>query len=352
MNETTLSCNVTTNVTGNLSLCPFPVPTTALVPRVNPYDEFFKFAFGSAIYLINVSLISMVANGLLLAVLFFDPLKILRTATTYFLIGLALVDLLLAATQEAMYATCFIMMFLRHPATLATCTLLLNVGWNMLVAAMNASLLIVLAFTVTQYTVVISPLRYARSVTKTRVKICVLLIYVYTRFFILLQEMGVSVIVLAHINVILHLFIVPNLTIIFYVLLYKAFKKQMSASENLREGNNVQNRDRHTTLERKFIIMNFLLIAILFLCCDPIVILWAVRWFSNGFNPSSPKALIAYLMLENVLYLKLLLDPFVLVWRVPKYRQALKIVLHCGREAPKTTLSHRVPARMNKSRAL
>ena len=226
--------------------------------------------------------------------LFFDPFKILilRTATTYFLIGLALVDLLLAATQEAMYATCFIMMFLRHPV----------------------------------------------------VNLCIHNVFhSFARNGSLCNRPGTY-------NVILHLFIVPNLTIIFYVLLYKAFKKQMSASENLREGNNVQNRDRHTTLERKFIIMNFLLIAILFLCCEPIVILWAVRWFFNGFNPNSLKALIAYLMLKNVLYLKLLLDPFVLAWRVPKYRQALKIVLRCGREAPKTTLSDRVLARMNKSR--
>ena len=32
-------------------------------------------------------------------------------------------------------------------------------------------------------------------------------------------------------------------------------------------------------------------------------------------------------MVENVLYLKFLLDPFVYAWRIPKYRQALKIIL-------------------------
>ena len=69
---------------------------------VNPFDEFFKFAFGSAIYIIIVSFITVFANGLLLVVFFFDPFKIFRTATTYFLIGLAFVDILTAASQEPM----------------------------------------------------------------------------------------------------------------------------------------------------------------------------------------------------------------------------------------------------------
>ena len=74
----------------------------------NPYYEFFKFAFGSAIYIIIVPFLNIVANGLLLVVFYFDPLKIFRNATTYSLIGIAFVDIFIAATQQPMYATCFI----------------------------------------------------------------------------------------------------------------------------------------------------------------------------------------------------------------------------------------------------
>ena len=48
---------------------------------------------------------------------------------------------------------------------------------------------------------------------------------------------------------------------------------------------------------------------------------------SSNEDPNSPEFLIASLMVENVLYLKFLLDPFVYAWRIPKYRQALKIIL-------------------------
>ena len=173
-------CNATANLTWNSSSCPQPIHPPG-APVVNPYNEFFKFAFGSAIYMVIISLTTIVANGLLLVVFFFDPLKIFRNATTYFLVGLAIVDILTAATQQPMYITCFIMMYITHPDTRTVCTPLLDIAQTISYAAMNASFLIVLAFTVTQYTVVISPLNHARKVTKTRVIICVLAIYVYVK---------------------------------------------------------------------------------------------------------------------------------------------------------------------------
>ncbi|KAJ7353808.1 hypothetical protein OS493_032081 [Desmophyllum pertusum] len=351
--ESALNCNTITNFTSNSSSCAQPIPPPQ-GPMVNPYLEFDKFVFGSAIYIIIISFTTLVANGLLLVVFFFDPLKIFRNTTTYFLVGLAFVDILTAAIQEPMFATCFLMMYLGHPDTGAICSPLFEVGQYISLFAMNASFLIVLAFTVTQYIVVMSPLRYALSVTKTRVVICVLSIYLYAICFSLLSVMGVPTDIHQKCDIILHSIVMVYLTILFYILLYKAFKKKMAASENLREDNNIQNGgkdNRQTAVQRKFIIINFLLIAILFVSSQPSTILWFIHLYSND-DPNSPKVQIRFLMAENVLYLKFLLDPFVYAWRIPKYRQAPKIVLRCGREEPeaKSTFSDRVMARMSASR--
>ena len=185
-----LTCSVILTLNFTLNSSSNSQSSSSLIS--NPYVEFFKFAFGSAIYMIIVSFITIVANGLLLLVFIFDPLNIFRNVTTYFLVGLAIVDILTAATQEPMYATCFIMMYTKHPDTLTACTPLLDVGRSISVAAMNAPFLIVLAFTITQYIVVISPLNYAWKVRKTRAITCVLAIYVYAILFSLLPEMGVS----------------------------------------------------------------------------------------------------------------------------------------------------------------
>ena len=349
---TELGCNLTTNFTGNSSSCSQPIP--AQPPSlIHPYHEFFKFAFGFAIYMIIVSFTTIVANGLLLVVFFFDPLKIFRNATTYFLIGLAIVDILTAATQQPMYATCFIMMYLGHPDTVTTCTPLLDIGQNISPAAMDASFLIVLAFTVTQYIVVISPLNHARKVTKTRVIICVLVIYVYIALFSVSPRMSVPRDIQQKIDNIFHSISLTYLTIIFYILLYNAFRKKMAASKRLQEDGNTQDEgknERQTGVERKFVIVNFLLIAILFLTSQPAAMLWIVRLHSEK-NLDGPKVLIINLFMDNLLYLKFLLDPFVYAWRIPKYRHSLKIVLRCGREKPetKTMFSDRVMAQMSKS---
>lgn len=173
------------------------------------------------------------ANGLLLLVIFFDPLKIFRNATTYFVVGLAVVDILTAATQEPANATCFIMMYTRHPDTRYTCPQLLSVGQTISKASMNCSFLIVLAFTFTQYVVVISPLNYAQNVTKRRVIICVLAIDVYGVLFSALPEMGVSEDAQRKIDNTFHFICLTYFTVIIYILLFIAFKKKMADSKSL-----------------------------------------------------------------------------------------------------------------------
>ena len=79
-------------------------------------EEFSKAAFGSSIFIIIVSPTTIVANILLLVTFLVDPLKIFRNPTSYFLIGLAIVDLLTALIQEPIYATCFMLMYFQHPS--------------------------------------------------------------------------------------------------------------------------------------------------------------------------------------------------------------------------------------------
>ena len=187
-----------------------------------------------------VSLVSIVANGLLLLVFLFDPLKIFRNTTTCFLVGLALLDLTIAV-QEPMYATCYIMMHIGHPSMVHVCTTFLHdIGETMFRFSTVASSLLVLAFTITQYIVVISPVNYARKVTKTRVIICVFAIYVYAILFSLLPDAGVPYYTCRMIFIIFHSIVLIYLTIFFYILLYVAFKKKMAASRSLREDNSIQ----------------------------------------------------------------------------------------------------------------
>ena len=178
--------NSTTNFTFNSS---FLLPPDNVLE--DAYEIFFKFAFGSAIYMFIASFLSIIANGLLLLVFLFDPLKIFRKATTYFLVGLSIADILTATTQQPMYATCFTMIYIKHRDTGKTCQTLITVGQHISLVAMNCSFIIVLSFTIALFIVVISPLKYARKVTKCRVIIYIIGIYAYAILQTLLPKMGV-----------------------------------------------------------------------------------------------------------------------------------------------------------------
>ena len=160
-------------------------------------------------------------------------------------------------TQEQTYAACFIMMYLRHPDTRKVCTPLLNIGQTI---SINASFLIVLAFTVAQYIVVISPLNHARKVTRTRVIICVLLIYLYATVISLFPLIGIPSYIQYTIES--YLFVISICrSLIIYILLYTAFMKKMAVSSNLRE-DNIQTAQVHNGQLPSDCYLNFLYSAL------------------------------------------------------------------------------------------
>jgi len=175
------------STTGNHSTCTESVQSGT---PADPFADFYPVAFGSSIFIIVVSFTTVLANSFLLLAFYVDPLKIFRNPTTYFLIGLALVDLLTALVQEPIYATCFMLLYFKNPLR-RKCSPLMDAGKYFAAFTMTVSFLIVFAFTVTQYIVVSSPLNYARLVTNRKVLISVVAIYLYSAMFWCMHLMGV-----------------------------------------------------------------------------------------------------------------------------------------------------------------
>ena len=328
---------------GNYSTCRESVEPDM---KANPLADFYTAAFGSSIFIIVVSFIAVLANSFLLLTFYVDPLKIFRNPTTYFLTGLALVDLLTALVQEPIYATCFMLLYFQNPLR-KKCPPIMGIIKNFAAVTMTVSFLIVFAFTVTQYIVVSSPLKYGRLVTNRKVLISVVAIYLYSAMFWCLQLMGVPENIQHMIDLFVHSYFLVFITIAIYILLHRVMRKKMAA------GNSLQgNADAREKVQRSFVRVNFMLLAVLITCSMPTAVLWTTMLFIEGYNTTSVKFLIGNLMVDNLLYLKILLDPFVYAWRMPEYRQALKIVFHCGKKEPesRSKFSDRVMAEMRKSR--
>ena len=307
----------------------FLINSTQQVPVPYPYENFVKVAFGSAIYMFVASFITILANGLLLLAFCIDPLKIFRNSTTFFLVGLAIVDLLTALVHEPIYASCFLLLYLKHPSS-KRCPRFMDFAQYFSAFCMTASFIIMFAFTLTQYIVVSSPLKLGRLVSKTKVLVVVASTYVYSALFWSLHLMGVPSKVQFLMELFIHNYILVIATTAIYIFLHLAIRKKMAAGSSL-QGGQTGTRDgsKHTQVQRNFVRVNFMLLVVLIVCATPSTVSYTVLHFVYDNTVRSEKFLVANLMIDNLLYMKLLLDPFVYAWRMPKYRESVSKLLCC-----------------------
>ena len=291
-------------------------------------EEFSKAAFGSSIFIIIVSPMTIVANSLLLVTFLVDPLKIFRNPTSYFLIGLAIVDLLTALIQEPIYATCFMLMYFQHPSW-TKCESWMKFAAYFSAFPISISASIVFAFTLTQYIVVASPLRYGRMITKKKALLSVVAIYLYHTLFCCLPLMGVPQETKHAIDLFFHRYTVVLVTIVVYIILHYAMKKKMTAGRSLQS-----EEGRHVQVQRSFVRLNVVLLIIMIMSFLPSVILMTIRFFLDDIFTAryGIRVLVVNLMTDNLLYLKFLFDPIVYAWRMSKYRKSLKSTVYRNKD--------------------
>ena len=291
-------------------------------------EEFSKAAFGSSIFIIIVSPMTIVANSLLLVTFLVDPLKIFRNPTSYFLIGLAIVDLLTALIQEPIYATCFMLMYFQHPSW-TKCKSWMKFAAYFSAFPISISASIVFAFTLTQYIVVASPLRFGRMITKKKALLSVVAMYLYHTIFCCLPLMGVPQETKHAIDLFFHRYTVILVTIVVYIILHYTMKKKMTAGRSLQS-----EEGRHVQVQRSFVRLNVVLLIIMIMSFLPSVILMTIRFFLDDIFTAryGIRVLVVNLMTDNLLYLKFLFDPIVYAWRMSKYRKSLKSTVYRNKD--------------------
>ena len=295
--------------------------------------------FISGTFLAVICPLTVLANALLLVAIYKDPFKTFRTPTACFLVALAIVDLITGLMPEPMVTACYFMLYNHDPSGNIHCTKIFNIAGIVAAITTNASFFIVLAFTFAQYIAVAFPLKYKRLISVPKTMACVAIILLYAVLFEVSRIVGVPQQVLEKIDLHLHSTLSLLFTIITYLLLQRAFRKQMverSVTLSTTHGLSIESTDRVESsprrekptrkqlIERNFIRLNLLLIVILLVCSQPSAILWYVYLYAGEDTKKSETLFVVRVVAENTLYLKFLVDPFVFAWRLPKYRKALK----------------------------
>ena len=285
----------------------------------------------AAIYMSIISVLTIAANIFVLAVSIKDPMKTFRTPTSYFLVGIAFADLATAAVVEPCYYHCFFRLYLKgpgHASTRITCLTMFKIGQVLSAVTMNVSYITVLAFTLAQYAVVASPMKMAQRVTAKSVPILQLLIWIYALAFQTGSVLAADFLLMMKLNLYLHNILLTTLMLSLHAILYRAFRLKMAFSMRLQSESSRQikeNKTRRVHQESKFLVINLCLVTVLILTNIPNSVWWFL--YVNELVPyGSPKSLTVQLVIDCIMLTKYLLDPFVYVWRLPKYRTALRKV--------------------------
>ena len=303
-------------------------------------ETFLRVQITSGIFLVVVSFVTVVGNGLLLLAIWKDPFKTFRTPTTFFVIGLATADFLTGIAVCPIYVLQNIGYYLgvknRDPSMFPLLQKAGKIAQTTSVVTMNSSYIILLLFTWSQFTAINFPYKHRVFVTKNRVVACVILTWIYTIAFAILSASGVAQKVFFKMDLYFHTTGSLLLLMIAYFCLYKAFKKQMMRLHSLNANNTLgekQRRRRRNRKERQFTVVNLLLLTFVIVCTLPITIVFYVyiHWKAND-RRQSIQLQIASLISTNVLFLKFALDPLIYAWRLSQYRRALKSLLVCRRQ--------------------
>lgn len=207
----------------------------------------------SGIFLSVLCPITVLANSFLLLAIYKDPLKTFHGPTACFLLALSIIDLISGLVTEPLVITCYFLSYRGHPTNK-----ILEITGVVTAILTNLSFLIVLAFSLVQYIVVAHPLRSKELVTTRRTQALLVIISPYAILFEMTRYMGLPLDVLEKIDLHLHSTFSLLLTIIIYILLQKAFRRQMvELSATLTKGTELTESGHESGTARRKIRIKF-----------------------------------------------------------------------------------------------
>lgn len=307
--------------------------------NVDLWNQFLVICGLSAVYLSLLSILTTLANGLLLVALYQDPFKTFRQPPTIFITGLALADFLTGIAVDPIFAFFYFEVY-KDAITTERYNAILKAAGIISSVTMNVSFLTILFLSWTQLIAISFPHRHKQLVTGKRVLICVCGIWIYSLIFSVSPLMGVPEKVFQKIDVFLNLSLIHVLVLLAYIALHISYRRQVAQltpstgniTNEIRIADAMEHRRKRD--QRHFSVVSLLLTTCLLVFITPVTVMWYLTLYSApGTYEARVKATMANVMIDTILFLKFLVDPFIYAWRLPKFRQAVRVIFS-QRRAP------------------
>lgn len=288
---------------------------------------YFKFEFSSVIILVLLAAVTIPTNILLLVMIWMDPLKCFNKPTTPFIVGLAVADLVTGLTTEPFFAIYYYFRYKNSGFVSSDLINLYSAGQYVSTVAISSSFLIVLALSWSQFIAVAFPHRYSALVTRRKVTVCVVIIWLYFVAFSLLQLTNIDIKNYLRADLILHPTLISVVLLVTIVFLYRSFQKEIVRKKSILKYKS----DRRNIVERQFTIVTIYLAGIILASALPHVIVQYVFLELYGSLSTHGQIYVSMAMRvrDLLLFLKVALDGFIYAWRLKIYRDTLRKTFSC-----------------------
>lgn len=284
----------------------------------------------SAILFTCLAPLTALGNGFLLLTFYRNSPSLLRTPSNFFIFSMAWANFLTGCVLEPLLAYRYYSIYLNNDLLLA----LGKVMSAFSIVTMNASIFSVCAFSWDSFLALSRPIKHRRWVTVQRAKVFIAFLWLYQIGFASLLFTNIPLSLILRLDLHLNTTLISSLLLLSYVCLYKAFKQRERKRERSFNSpkppqTSFRTSKRSTKVERRMRMIIFLFTLVTTIPILPVTVVWYVTWYCSKCQRNQ-ELVLAEKVLNQLVFIKFVLDPFVYAWRLERYRKALKRMLCCS----------------------
>ena len=296
----------------------------------NPLQQHQMIPLPSAILFTCLAPVTALGNGFLLLTFYKNSSSLLRTPSNFFIFSMAWANFLTGSVLQPLLAYHYYALYLNDDLSL----LFRKVMSALSIVTMNASIFSVCAFSWDSFLALTRPIKHKKWVTIRRAKMVIACVWIYQILFAGLMFTKIPLSLVLRVDLHLNTTLISTLLLACYVCLYKAFKqrerKRVRSFNSPRPQMSFRTRKRSTKLERRMLMIIFLFTLVTTIPILPVTVVWHLTWYCSECQRNQ-ELLLAEKVLNQLVFVKFVLDPFVYAWRLERYRRALKRMLCCNR---------------------
>ena len=280
----------------------------------------------SAVLFTCLAPLTILGNGFLLLTFYRNSKSLLRTPSNFFIFSMAWANFFTGCVLQPLLAYRYYSLHLKNDLLLS----LRKVLSAFSIVTMNISIFSVCAFSWDSFLALSRPIKHRGWMTVRRAKVLIACMWLYQIGFASLLFTKIPLPLILRVDLHLNTTLIISLLLISYVCLYKAFKQR--ERKRVRSFNNprAQTSKRTKRVERRVRIIIFLFTLVTTIPILPVTVAWYVTEYCIRCQRNQQIFLVEK-VLNQLIFIKFVLDPFVYAWRLERYRKALKRIICCTR---------------------